>query len=355
MHNLAIDKATGLHARFLATINGIGAIWANLGTIVTQAQTLDEAIKLARMDFELGTSAIFTQSVSGTLTKIQTHKMVIRKDTKEHWGIVGKDFSVMQIRPAFESLQALSETNEANFISAGLLNTAQMFVLMAVPSANIEVTAGDIQQTYLLFCVGFDGSMSRTWKLTFTRVECANTMAMALADGNFTLKIRNTKNADKRMESALELVKGTKANAREIEAKLRKLAARPLKREKMNDILERLFPATVETDNNVMVRSTRSNNIVSDILKLYEDNDGNAFPEQRGTAYNLLNAITNYADHERVTHATETLTIGRARSLSALTGSGNKLKNDAFEVIYELTDGTERVKVMPSLVDSIIG
>lgn len=76
------------------------------------------------------------------------------------------------------------------------------------------------------------------------------------------------------------------------------LATRKMTREAMGSILDRLFPQSKDA-NGKPQDSTRRNNILSDVLRCYESNDRNAFPEQPGTAYNLLNAVTEYTDHMR--------------------------------------------------------
>jgi hypothetical protein len=73
-------------------------------------------------------------------------------------------------------------------------------------------------------------------------------------------------------------------------------------------------------------------------LAAYEKNDGNAFPEQRGTAYNLLNAVTEYTDHTRSTRGN-----GNGRSESAMFGSGERLKAQAVDVIVEAAGGMPTV------------
>ena len=70
-------------------------------------------------------------------------------------------------------------------------------------------------------------------------------------------------------------------------------------------------------------------------LKIYELNDGNAFPEQRGTSYNLLSAVTNYVDHERSS------TKDDQRAESAMFGSGDALKTRALDLILETSKGLE--------------
>jgi hypothetical protein len=116
-----------------------------------------------------------------------------------------------------------------------------------------------------------------------------------------------------------------------VEAKLNMLATRKLSREAMGTILDRLFPQRKDSDGKPL-DSTRRDNILSDVLRCYESNDHNAFPEQRGTPYNLLNAITEYTDHVRSTRKDD-------KGESAMFGSGNRLKMQAMEVLLESASG----------------
>ena len=69
--------------------------------------------------------------------------------------------------------------------------------------------------------------------------------------------------------------------------------------------------------------SKQRDTLVDSVLALYEINDNNAFPEQRGTAFNLLNAITNHVDHSKSTPE------------SAMFGSGDTLKTLALRTITD--------------------
>lgn len=76
------------------------------------------------------------------------------------------------------------------------------------------------------------------------------------------------------------------------------------------------------------------------MLELFESNDKNTIPEIRGTAYNMLNAVTEYADHyrtARITEGKQELTIEQVRAQSSVFGSGQKLKTEALTAILEET------------------
>jgi hypothetical protein len=114
-----------------------------------------------------------------------------------------------------------------------------------------------------------------------------------------------------------------------------RLAETKLTRESTKAILDRLFPVSADPKAN----TTRRENLVGDVLKLYAHNDADAYPSVKGTAYNLLNAVTEYTDHLRTArgNGSEPAQMAVARSESALFGSGSQLKTQALQVIIEET------------------
>lgn len=330
-HNLFHDTKSNEYAMFVSG----KAAWHQLGQNVAEAQTWAEAMKLAHLDFTLADSRLHTDN--NMLTP--NHKAIIRTDTGAVIGVVGSGFTTVQPIDCFSFQDTLKETHEAHYVSAGLLGEGEkMWSLMRVPGADISV-GDDKSETYLLVAQGFDGSMSLISKVTSVRVVCQNTLMASLNDSNFALKIKHTKSANVRLESAKAMLSGVSQDARSIEEKLRKLANRRLKREAMTTILDRVFPKNADGK----AVQTRRENVLADVLSLYESNDGNAFPEQRGTAYNLLNAITDYTDHQRASKANGHSAEWK-RAESAMFGSGALLKQKAMDVIYQLTNGTEEVR-----------
>src|SRR6202044_166427 len=108
------------------------------------------------------------------------------------------------------------------------------------------------------------------------------------------------------------------------------ISERKITRESLTAVFDRLFPVAEGKEEE---KNTRRENILGDILALYEGNDGNVFPSIRGTGYNLLNSITEYSDHYRPAKLTanrQGYTVARARAENAVVGTGDALKTKAL-------------------------
>lgn len=252
-------------------------------------------------------------------------------------GSVGEDYQVIQHSEGFETIDALMRTADgAHYETAGVLGKGEKVWALA-DLALLETRIGeDLIKNYLLFTTGHDGSAAHDYRLVSERVVCENTWAMAMSEHTRAkLSIRHTKNAVKRLVDARAALASIGDDVKRMEDRLNFLAGRRMNREAMTSILDRLFPKQKDSEGKEKESSTRRNNILGDVLKLYEVCDGNAFPEQRGTAYNLLNAITEYADHMRGGEDN--------RAESALFGSGEVLKSKAIEVISSVARDLEAV------------
>ncbi len=329
-------------AHNINTYIGRQAAWHKLGTVTGKYQTTDELLSDPGFQYVVFKSQLrdgLGRPVDawGTFRWNLADKVQGRKDAATFLGVVGEDYAVMQHDEGFKSIEALMNTaGNAFYETAGVLGAGEK--VWALADLGLAAKVGDdVQKGYLLFSTGHDGSMAHSYRVCMTRVVCQNTLNAALSEKTkASLTIRHTKNAMNRLTDAREALSLLSHDVVRIEDKLNYLAGRKMNRESMTAIMDRLFPKAKNTEGEAK-ETTRRANILADVLKIYELNDGNAFPEQRGTAYNLLNAITNYVDHER-----STKDDGRAES--ALFGSGDTLKSKAMEVIYE---GAKTLETVP--------
>jgi phage/plasmid-like protein (TIGR03299 family) len=258
-----------------------------------------------------------------------------RSDNGVLLGPVGKDYAVIQHAYGFDMVDALMQAQDgAHYETAGVLGKGEK--VWGLADLSLSINVGDDQsKAYLLFSTSHDGSIANSFRIAFERVVCENTLMAALrAATTACFSVRHTKNFQAKLDNAKIALAGLSAEALSMEQKLNFLAGRTVTRESMETIMARLFP-NEKDENGVVSYSTRTRHSLEDVLAIYELNDGNAFPEQRGTAFNLLNAFTNFTDHKRDTHNKD----NGGRAESALFGSGAKLKSQAFEVIMEAANG----------------
>jgi phage/plasmid-like protein (TIGR03299 family) len=264
---------------------------------------------------------------------------IFRKDNDHTYlGTVGDQYTPIQNKYAFTFVDTLLEAdNSAHYVAAGALGNGERIWCLAKINGQSDITGtGDIHNHYLLFATSHDGSLAATCKLTSVRVVCNNTLNQAMRlNGEFT-KIKHTTNAENKLNAAKKLITNAHIGIKELENKLRELSNRYITKDVYKDVMKRVF-GDWETSKDRSV--ARIENKILDVTRLYESNDGNKFPEIRGTGYNLLNAITEYSDHlsnVRQTEGRSGMTESQIRSENALFGTGESFKTKAFEAVYEV-------------------
>ena len=305
-----------------ASYTGRRAAWHQLGTVTGQHFAWQDVAKDGRLDYSVVKRQLEYNGVPveawGTW----------RTDNETFLGAVGSDYTVIQHTAGFEMLDALvSAKDGAHYETAGVLGKGE--TVWGLIDLNIALSVGaDRSDNYLLFSTAHDGSKSHNYRMTSTRVVCQNTLGMALGRKAINqLTVRHTKNADNRIADMHTALEGIGSEVRTMEERLNFLAGRKVTREAATDVFDRLFPRAVDSEGKAKPDSTRRENMIAGILERFERNDGNAFPEQRGTAYNLLNGVTEWTDHYRDG------VRGGKRSEAAMFGTGDSLKSLALEVI----------------------
>lgn len=313
------------------------AAWHKLGQRTPDAVTWAEAIKLADLDWTVVKKQLYFRNALGSVTEAQGHMATTRSDDGAFLGIVGDGYQLIQNAEAFTFCDdLLAQADGAKYESAGALgNGEQIWVMARIPEADFIIDGGDEHKAYLLVATSHDGSMSYTAKLVDTRVVCQNTLTVALGERGSAFRVKHTASAKQRMDNALQQLSEVKSTAISLKNKMLRLAETKLTRESTKAILDRLFPPPADPKAN----NTRRENTVTEVLNLYAHNDANAYPSVKGTAYNLLNAVTEFTDHVRTArgNGSEPEKMQVARSESALFGSGSALKTQALEIIIEET------------------
>ena len=328
--NISFNQTTGKHEFFSR-----GAAWHNLGQTVSEAQTWEQAMTLAGLDWEVKKIQLKHPLTNQPINAWGT----FRSDTKAFLGTVGNVYTPIQNRYQFDFVDAMLEMeNGAHYETAGALGNGERVFCLAKIGDGFDIHGiGDRHETYFLFTTAHDGSASAKAFLTSVRVVCQNTLQMALTlDGKKGITIRHTKNSAEKLAQARKLIGAEKATEDALRRKLEVLSERRVRRADIEDVLGRLFPNDPVTKKPTAQAVTA----ITSILERFEENDNNAFPEIRGTAYNLLNAFTEYTDHYKPVRFTDNkkgMDEKVIRSDSALLGSGADFKRSVLDAIL---DGT---------------
>ncbi len=331
------------------TIRNYDPVWSTLGKAKGRHATWAEVEADAKLDF-----AVFKSQLHDGLGRpvdaygtFRWNAEDIRSGDKSgavFLGTVGKDYEILPHAQGFSIMDALigEQTGGAHYVTAGEMDGGA--VVWGMADLGLTTRVGDDEhKNYLLFATSHDGRTSWVLKAVNRRVICENSFYYALREETQSVfTVRHTKNAKERIVQAHQTLRSYTNDVRTAEQKLRWLAGRKVTRESMTKILNRLFPQTskeVEEGGKLVkvdFSSKQRDRVLADVLERYEFNDGDAFPEQRGSAYNLFNAVTNFVDHGK----------GKAetRAESAMFGAGSKLKSEAFDTILA------EARTMPDLV-----
>jgi len=321
----------------LSIVNGVAEIfvagapaWHNLGVNVSSAQSWKQAVKLAHMQWTVDKYQLEHAGVPVDAWGL------FRSDNKAFVSAVGPQYQPIQNEDCFTFVDyLLSSKDGAHYVTAGALgNGDTVWCLAELPEAVRIKGTDDISKQYLMFVDFRQQGRAAITKLTSTRVVCNNTLQMALGEAGDVFKIRHNQDVSVKLDIAKKTILGVQADVGSFNDKMNFLASKMMTRDSMTTILEHLFP-NIRTSK---VQQSRAD----DILQQYESNDNDAFPTERGTAYNLLNAVTRYVDHvQSVTlrnqDGTSDLTTVRdvKRAESAMFGSGDRFKTEAVEVIVQ--------------------
>ena len=161
--------------------------WHGLGTIVQDAPTSIDALRLAKLDWDVIPEPVFLKDGS----EVPETVVNIRSSDHTILGVVSDHYKIVQNREAFAFIDGLLESDieKVTFESAGALNHGKrVWMLAHLPAKKI---LGDDIVPYLVFTNSHDGSQAITAALTPTRVVCQNTLTLALNSAKRSWSIRH--------------------------------------------------------------------------------------------------------------------------------------------------------------------
>jgi phage/plasmid-like protein (TIGR03299 family) len=187
------------------------AAWHGLGTIVEQAPTPQEALRIAKLDW-----SVEQWPISATNGEVRValgdHCANIRSDTRACLGVVGQGYTPFQNAALAEFCAMLAEQGDSVKVeSAGSIRGgAKVWFLLRGES--FSVRGGDQLKPYILVSNGHDGGTALRCTPTTVRVVCSNTLHMVIPGrGNKIATAgyyaRHTGNLDAKLSAAKSALK----------------------------------------------------------------------------------------------------------------------------------------------------
>lgn len=147
--------------------------WHGLGTVVAEAPTSQEALRLAGLDWSVRQRTIYTN-----VGKINGYKANIRDTDGQCLGVVTDRYKVVQNTEAFAFTDELLGEGVRYETAGALQNGRKVWLLAKLP--NGFMVAGERISPYLVFSNTHDGSGAVRVAFTPVRVCCNNTLNLAL-------------------------------------------------------------------------------------------------------------------------------------------------------------------------------
>ena len=148
--------------------------WHGLGTMVQEAPTSAEALKLAGLDWTVEARDMW---LNGGYEPIPGYKANVRSSDNKILGVVSNKYRIVQNAEAFAFTDALIG-GDVHYETAGsLLDGKKIWLLAKLPDSEI---CGDKTETYMCFSNTHDGSGAVRVCMTPVRVVCNNTLNLAL-------------------------------------------------------------------------------------------------------------------------------------------------------------------------------
>lgn len=275
-----------------------------------------------------------------TLDVVEDYCAIRRSDDKRILSVVGKDYEPFQNSEMFNVFRDIARVSPYKIESAGSFQNGKVvYALCNLPQLGI-VLGDDYINCALLVSNSHDGRKQVTITPTTIRIICQNSLRMAEAQsrnerrkgkltGGFVVK--HTKNMNESIEEVKEIFNEAIRSKFATEEIFRHLARVPLSTKLKYDFMVSVFGKGGDESERAKTICKNREERISAILS-------SPTSQVRGTkdsAFSMLNAVTEYVDHFRTTRTTDG-NENEARLMSALMGSGNVLKERAWDRMLEL-------------------
>ncbi|AMP36971.1 DUF932 domain-containing protein [Ralstonia solanacearum] len=306
--------------------------WHGLGNQLAPNQPIDVWAERAGMNWTIEEAEVrfvsgMAGSTLGSIHAFPEQKVLYRSDTKLPLSVVSRRFHVVQPAEIIEFYRDLVDAGGYELETAGVLKDGKKLWALAKTGQSATLKGRDRVNGYLLLATACDGTLATTAQFTSVRVVCNNTLAIALGDSTGAVKVPHRSQFD---AQAVKRQLGIAVSS--WDGFMVRMKA--LSECKVNDTAAEAFFRRVltylATGANTPVPAT-NDSAIKTVQELFTGRGKGAdMASATGTAWGLLNAITEYTDHHRRARSDDN------RRDSAWFGAGATLKQKAWDEALRL-------------------
>ncbi|WP_139842787.1 MULTISPECIES: DUF932 domain-containing protein, partial [unclassified Janthinobacterium] len=255
-----------------------------------------------------------------------THRLcLVNQGAISPLSVVSQRYKVVQPAEILEFYRDLTEVSGFELETAGILKGGRKIWALARTGQSSTLKGNDVTNAYVLLATACDGTLATTAQFTSIRVVCNNTLAVALAGSSGAVKVKHSTSFDPLLVKRQLGISVSTWDA--FMYGMKALSERRVTSSEASNYIQRVFSGPQLALANANERG------MSKVLALFDGHGkGAELESSKGTAFGLLNSVTEFVDHQR-----------RARSAdyrleSAWFGQGAALKDKALGIALQMVE-----------------
>ncbi len=292
--------------------------WHGLGTIVEEAPTSADALRLAGLDWDVVQEPVYT----GYKELVKGYKANIRSTDRRVLGVVSDRYKVVQNVEAFSFTDELLGKGVRYETAGALQEGRKVWLLARLPREYI--IAGERISPYLVFSNTHDGSGSVKVAITPVRVVCNNTLNLALSTASRSFSMMHTGNIQGKIQEAKETLFMAEKYMDSLGIEFEQLRRQKVTDAQVKEYVELLLPMEKEP---TPVQSKNILRLRQDMMRRYYDAPD--LKKVGHNAYRFINAVSDFATHAEPLRRTANYN----ENLFGRTIDGNPVIDKAYQLV----------------------
>ena len=309
--------------------------WHGLGEVIKEAPTSEDAIRIAKLDWDVIPKPIFDEFGR----EIKGFKVNQRSSDQKNLGIVSDRYKIVQNREAFAFTDALLGEGVRYETAGSLASGKRVWMLARMEGTTLCEENID---PYLVFTNAHDGTGAVRVAITPVRVVCQNTLNLALNTASRHWSCAHKGDIEGKLEEARYTLESAERYMKALEEEFGELKLKKVSEAQVKNMTEKLLELEYA---DLFKKAIKAGKVIdfkerlkqqkyeekiarkrSEILNIYFDK-----PDLRGTehtAFRFVNAVSDYA-----THTTDHKnTANYQENLFMKTVDGNNLIDTSYQL-----------------------